>query len=250
MTGRAGSSMKQGVTVRAVLFDAGDTLFRVRGSVGEVYATVAIRHGVDMAAADIEPRFRAAFRHMPPLGFPGAAEADLPQLEYQWWHAVVRATFEGVRFADFEAFFQDLYAQFACADVWGVFPDVRPALAALRDRGLHLAIVSNFDGRLATICGALGLAAAFDAIVMSGRAGCAKPDPRIFRVALERLGVDGSAALHVGDSEHEDVDGARAAGIAALWLRRDAGSATVVPSISDLRELTVRLGEGAHSGWS
>ena len=245
MTGRAGSSMKQGVTVRAVLFDAGDTLFRVRGSVGEVYATVAMRHGVDMAAADIEPRFRAAFRHMPPLGFPGAAEADLPQLEYQWWHAVVRATFEGVRFADFEAFFQDLYAQFACADVWEVFPDVRPALAALRDRGLPLAIVSNFDGRLATICRALGLAAAFDAIVMSGRAGCAKPDPRIFRVALERLGVDGSAALHVGDSAREDVDGARAAGIAALWLRRDGAAVAGTPCIADLRTLPAWIEGGA-----
>jgi len=232
------------MTVQAVLFDAGDTLFRVRGSVGEVYASVARRHGVDMAGADIEPRFRAAFRRMPPLGFPGAAAATLPQHEYQWWHAVVRATFDDVRFADFDAFFAELYADFARADVWEVFPDVHPALAALRARGLRLAVVSNFDGRLSALCRDLGLAAAFDAIVMSGRAGYAKPDPRIFHVALERLGVAASAALHVGDSEREDVDGARAAGIAALWLRRDGATAAGTPCIADLRRLPAWINGG------
>lgn len=232
------------MALQAVLFDAGDTLFRVRGSVGEVYAAVAARHGVACPAADLEPRFRAAFRRMPPLGFPGAAPADVPQFEEQWWRTVVRATFDGVAFADFDAFFDDLYAHFARADVWEVFPDVRPTLAALRGRGLRLAVVSNFDGRLATICRAVGLAAAFDTIVMSGRAGYAKPDPRIFRVALDRLGIATSAALHVGDSEREDVAGARAAGIAALWLRRDGGSAPNIRCISDLRELPARLGDG------
>jgi putative hydrolase of the HAD superfamily len=235
------------MALQAVLFDAGDTLFRVRGSVGEVYATVAARHGVVRPAADLEPCFRAAFRRMPPLGFPGAAPADLPRLEEQWWRTVVRATFDGVAFVDFDAFFDDLYAHFACADVWEVFPDVRPTLAALRGRGLRLAVVSNFDGRLATICHAVGLATAFDTIVMSGRTGYAKPDPRIFGAALDRLGVAASAALHVGDSEREDVAGARAAGIAALWLRRDGGSAPNVTCISDLRMLPAWIEGGARA---
>ena len=233
------------MTLEAVLFDAGDTLFRVRGSVGAVYATVAARHGVVRPPADLEPTFRAAFRRMPPLGFPDAAPADVPRLEEQWWRTVVRATFDGVHFADFDAFFDDLYAHFARADVWEVFPDVRPTLAALRRRGLRLAVVSNFDGRLATICRAVGLAAAFNTIVMSGCVGYAKPDPRIFRVALDRLGVAASAALHVGDSEREDVDGARAAGIAALWLRRDGAVAAGTSCIADLTTLPAWIDAGA-----
>src|SRR5438552_835253 len=88
------------MSVRAVLFDAGDTLFRVRGSVGGVYATVAARHGVVVAATQIEPRFRAAFRNRPPLAFPEAPQAELPQHEYAWWKAVVSTVFDGVRFAD------------------------------------------------------------------------------------------------------------------------------------------------------
>lgn len=60
-----------GVTPRAILFDAGDTLFRLRRSVGEVYAEAAARHGVMVAAAEIDSRFRSVFRRMPPLAFLG-----------------------------------------------------------------------------------------------------------------------------------------------------------------------------------
>jgi putative hydrolase of the HAD superfamily len=225
------------MSLKAVLFDAADTLFRVRGSVGAAYAAVAARHGVTVTASDVELSFRGAFRRMPPLAFPGAPEAELPQLEYAWWKQVVTTVFTGTRFNDFGAFFADLFEHFARGDSWELFADTQPALAALRGRGLRLAIVSNFDGRLTRVCESLGITGYFDTIVMSGRAGAAKPDPRIFNVALQRLGVSAAEAAHVGDSPHEDVEGARSAGVQAILIRRDtpASAPDVVCDLSEIQ---------------
>jgi putative hydrolase of the HAD superfamily len=228
--------------VQAILFDAGDTLFRVRGSVGEAYAGVARRYGVAVVPAEIESRFRAAFGAMPPLGFPGVAAEELPQREYAWWKQVVAAVFSACAFTDFDAFFDDLFQHFADAGSWELFPDTQPALIALRARGLRLGIVSNFDGRLVGICEGLGIAAHFDTIVMSGRVGYAKPDPRIFAVALERLGITAADAVHVGDSEREDVRGAQAAGLRAVLITRQSRR-DFRPQIHDLRELCSELGQ-------
>jgi len=223
-------------TLRAVLFDAGDTLFRVRGSVGEVYATVAARHGVTVAPAAIEQRFRGVFRAMPPLAFPYSSEAEWPAREYAWWRDLVARVFADIPFAGFDAFFGELFDYFARPESWELFDDVIPALDELRRRDLRLAVVSNFDGRLTRICEGLGIANRFDAIVMSGRVGAAKPDPKIFSVALRRLGVAAREALHVGDSEKEDLAGAQACGLRALLLQRD-GPASTAHSIGDIRTL-------------
>lgn len=228
------------MSLKAVLFDAGDTLFRVRGSVGDVYATFAARHGVSVAASDIEQRFRTAFRRMPPLAFPDAPEAELPHCEYAWWTDVVRAVFSDVHFDDFDAFFADLFSYFADAGSWELFADAEPALAALQARGFRLAIVSNFDGRLTRICEGLGIIRYFDTIVMSGRSGAAKPDPRIFTAALTRLAVGADEALHVGDSDAEDIRGARAAGLRAIQISR-AALRDSPDCVSDLRDLPRRL---------
>ena len=223
--------------IKAVSLDAAGTLFRVRGSVGAAYAGVAARHGVRVDAAVIERCFRAAFRRMPPLCFPGIDGAELPQRERAWWKQVVTTAFAGCRFADFAAFFDDLFEHFARPEAWELFPDVLPTLAALRARDVRLALVSNFDGRLERLCDSLGIATDFQAIVISSRVGCAKPDPRIFMMALERLRVPPGAALHVGDSEVDDVEGARAAGLQAMLIRREEADAEAAGRIRDLREL-------------
>jgi putative hydrolase of the HAD superfamily len=94
-----------------------------------------------------------------------------------------------------------------------VIPGVVEALAALRARGLALAVVSNWDVSLHARLEQLGLRRYFDAVVSSAEAGAGKPDPRIFEAALAQLGVQPERALHVGDSG-EDAAGAKAAGLA------------------------------------
>jgi len=86
------------------------------------------------------------------------------------------------------------------------------ACRALAARGLRLAVVSNWDVGLHGHLARLELESLFDAVVTSAEAGVAKPDPAVFLLALERLGVPPAHAAHVGDSE-ADEEGARAAGL-------------------------------------
>jgi putative hydrolase of the HAD superfamily len=101
------------------------------------------------------------------------------------------------------------------------FPDAAPALARLRERGLTLVCVSNWDCSLPEVLERCGLGDALDAVVSSAAAGARKPDPTIFVRALELAGATPGETVHVGDSADEDVEGARAAGIRALLIARN-----------------------------
>ena len=103
--------------------------------------------------------------------------------------------------------------------LWGATePGTAEALERLKRAGVRLAVVSNSDGRAATALAAAGLLDAFELVIDSGEVGVEKPDPRIFQIALERLGVDAADALYVGDLYEVDVVGARAAGIDVVLI--------------------------------
>jgi putative hydrolase of the HAD superfamily len=118
------------------------------------------------------------------------------------------------------------------------YPEVPGVLAALRERGARLAVVSNWDVSLHDVLERTGLRPLLDAVVISAELGAAKPDPAIFRAALERVGAAAGDALHVGDSLEADVEGARAAGVDAVLVARDgATDADGVRVIASLDEL-------------
>lgn len=96
--------------------------------------------------------------------------------------------------------------------------DTREALARLRAAGLRLGVVSNSDGRVEAALEAAGLLQYFDVVLDSALVGVEKPDPAIFRAALDALGVRPDEALYVGDLYEVDVLGARAAGMDAVLL--------------------------------
>jgi putative hydrolase of the HAD superfamily len=85
----------------------------------------------------------------------------------------------------------------------------------------RLGLVSNFYGNLADVCDEVGLGGLFDVVVDSTRVGCAKPDARIFRHAIDALGVTAAAATFVGDSPSRDMAGARGVGMRHVWLTED-----------------------------
>ena len=105
---------------------------------------------------------------------------------------------------------------------FSAFPDVAPALRELRERGLALAVVSNWDCSLRDVLDAAGVLELVDEVVTSAEVGAAKPDPAPFRAAVEALGREPAEAVHVGDREDNDVRGAEAAGIRTVLLRRAA----------------------------
>jgi len=99
-------------------------------------------------------------------------------------------------------------------------PAAEQVLTQLKDEGYQLAIVSNggHDTRLNTIRG-LGIETYFDEIISSGLVGFNKPQPEIFQITAERLGVQPAQCLYIGDHPINDVQGATEAGMYALWMQ-------------------------------
>lgn len=208
--------------IRAVLLDATGTLMALRGSVGEAYARAARAQGLQISAWRLDDAFRRALEQAPPMVFPAAPRQERPALERRWWRERVRVTFlsadSSQRLPDFDACFDRLWAHFSAPEAWQRREGAVALLESLRARGLRTAIVSNFDARLPSILAGLGLAERLDAIVLPCTAGAAKPDPAIFRCALETLRVAPQEALFVGDDAERDLDGARRAGLRAVHV--------------------------------
>jgi putative hydrolase of the HAD superfamily len=118
------------------------------------------------------------------------------------------------------------------------YPEVPDVLARLRAGGARLAVVSNWDVSLHDVLERTGLRGLVDAVVISAELGVAKPDPAIFRAALDRLGAAAEGAVHVGDSLEHDVAGARAAGLEAVLVARNGAAAPAgVRTVRSLAEL-------------
>jgi putative hydrolase of the HAD superfamily len=106
-----------------------------------------------------------------------------------------------------------------------------PVLAELRRRGLLLGVVSNGCGNVQTLCDEFGFSPFLDCVIDSHWAGIAKPDPAIFRLALDRLGVSAASTLMVGDSYDRDIVPAHRIGLHTAWLAGDAGA---LPGVADV----------------
>jgi putative hydrolase of the HAD superfamily len=112
----------------------------------------------------------------------------------------------------------DFKAGFASTCV--LFPDALPTLAALRAAGFKLGLITNGSVRMQSgKLACLALPALFDTVLISDAEGVSKPDPEIFRRALERLAVDAAHACYVGNHPEVDIAGAKVAGMKAVWRR-------------------------------
>jgi putative hydrolase of the HAD superfamily len=126
-----------------------------------------------------------------------------------------------------------------------LFPDALQTLSSIRAAGLKLGLIANGSVPMQTgKLRCLALEPAFDTVLISDAEGVTKPDPEIFRRALERLGTNAADAVFVGDHPDVDVSGARAAGMKAVWRRDRRVSRTVEADaiIEELGELLPLLG--------
>jgi putative hydrolase of the HAD superfamily len=207
-----------------LFFDAVGTLFRVRGSVGQIYSQVAADYGVRVDPQALDRAFYQAFARAPAGACPGLTGSSLLAWERAWWQQVVQETFAQVGslgvFSQFEAFFHQVFELFAGADPWELYPETLPVLQTLQQEGIRLGVISNFDSRLLPLLRQLQLDPYFSSITLSTQVGYAKPDAPIFRSALAAQGILSEQAWHIGDSYSQDYLGAKAAGLNALWLDR------------------------------
>ncbi len=136
---------------------------------------------------------------------------------------------------------REIYEQWASNHHFEMYDDAAPVLRALQERGLKVGIISNSHRSLDAFCEHFSLRDLIHASVSSSEHGYMKPHRSIFDAALEQAGVPASAALMVGDSLKHDVEGALAAGMRAVLLRRSGevppNLPPNVPVIQTLAEL-------------
>ncbi len=227
--------------LEAISLDATHTLFEPREP-GRLYMELLTEGGVALPVDRVEEEIRRVWFELAadrPRGtdrfrcFAGGALG--------FWTELIRrvlATF-GVPPPPSERVAQ-LFERFAQPEAWRVYEDVQPSLEVLCRSGYRLGLVSNWDERLPSLLGALGLASRFEAIVVSSEVGVEKPAPGIFQILINRLGCSPDRVMHVGDSPEEDVAGARAAGLWAVRLDRRGEDPKAFHSLQALAETLVR----------
>lgn len=204
------------VTIQAVLFDLDNTLTH-RDLTAQAYSCYLAEHYAP-ALAQVEPeKIIEIVRRIDNGGYPkkellthgsiGASAAYALLQELSWLNP-----------PSIEELAQFWFSQFGRCAV--EVPDAKQVLEQLKSQGYQLAIVSNggHDTRLNTIRG-LGIAGYFDEIISSGLVGFSKPQPEIFQITAARLDVLPEYCLYLGDHPVNDIQGAKSAGMHALWMQ-------------------------------
>lgn len=199
--------------IETLFLDAGGVLVfpnwsRVAGALG--------RHGVTVGAtalAAAEPRAKRQIDI-------GTTISSTNDQQRGWLYFDLVLTHAGVELSSkTDAALAELHDYHARFNLWETVPDdVRPALSRLRALGLRLVVISNANGTLHAKFASLGLDAYVDALFDSCDEGVEKPDPRLFEIALARVGACAGTTIHVGDLYHVDVVGARNAKLGAVLL--------------------------------
>lgn len=223
------------IPLRAVLFDVDFTIAKPGPDLGpEGYRRLGERFGLDLDPG----RYDEARAH--------AVETleRHPELDHdeEVWVLFTEQIIRGMG-GDSERAYEcavEMTRAWEHAHNFELFEDVLPALAELRARKLKLGLVSNTGRDLDRFVAHHGLDV--DAVVSSGAHGKTKPHPTIFQAALERLGVEPEAAVMVGDSIEDDIEGASTVGMRGVLLDRENRYPDVAEKLTDLRALPAALG--------
>ena len=222
---------------RAILLDALGTLLELEPPLPLLQGLMLERHGIEVADADGWRALRAEMGHYRANCVRADDAASLLELRLEC--AEIIATELGGRAQALGG--AELLPTLLDSLRFTPFPEVAPTLAAWRERGLRLVVASNWDVSLHDVLERTGLRELLDGVVTSAQVGSAKPAGELFAAALALADATPAQALHVGDSLDEDIAGANAAGIDAVWVRRARHAGTEIPpgvvAIASLDEL-------------
>jgi putative hydrolase of the HAD superfamily len=217
--------------LKAVLFDAGNTLLfldydRIAEAVG---AATGIR---------LTGRLLAAGAGAAAAALEGTRVPDRQRAAAYFERLFLEAGVARDRMPEVTACLERMHET---RHLWSaIAADTHDALGRLRSAGLRLGVVSNSDGRVEAALAAAGLSHYFEVVVDSTLAGVEKPDPAIFRAALDALAVPPAQTVYVGDLYEVDILGARAVGMRAVLFvppgRRETEGSPLVRSLSALAD--------------
>ena len=205
--------------IKAVFFDAGETLLSPKPSWSELSAQVLRERGHDVAVDAMRSAWRHTGEHFTRAADEGRTFSTSHEESKTFWITLYQDLLAFLGIHDDEAPVV-LYETFSSPESYELFPDSVPTLDALAARGLRLGVISNFEGWLRGLLDRLDVTDRFDVLAISGELGWEKPDPRIFTWAMEEAGVDAASSVHIGDSPHFDPAPAAALGMHGVLLDR------------------------------
>jgi len=215
-----------------IFFDMGYTLLQSLPSFEHHFCAVLSGLGVEKSSAEVAKAEPAAWvkANTPYVPFTLSTEQS-----HAFWLRYYAILLEELGLPEIGGFGERLYGVLSDPGLYGLYPDVVPALEELRARGFRLGVISNWAHWLESRLEELNLKRLFDTLVISGTVGLEKPDPAIFTLALERSGVTAARSVHVGDSVECDYRPAAALGFTAVLIdRRGKLDGTGVPHITCL----------------
>ena len=205
---------------RLITFDIFNTIIRVRESPGKHYARVANAHGLAVEGSCLDDVYGPTWRDMK-KEFPIYGIAQDMTAEY-WWRTFILRLFAAADYSVDNHFLNKiatfLYHDFVKPQYWEILPHSVPILEKLKQNGIKVGVISNFDVRLPKVLEGLELDKYFDFLITSAAMECEKPNKTMFRAALKTSGTQAEYAAHVGDDLYADYWGARNAGIHSYLL--------------------------------
>ncbi|MFI5180212.1 MAG: HAD-IA family hydrolase [Thermoanaerobaculia bacterium] len=226
------------MSVRAVFFDAGQTLLDADPPIVAVYRDAFSAWGVAAPEETVRNAVYETWQEVAARRARGEEGWSIGGGEAHFWRRFVAEVFERVGGGPLpDAMLSGLVRHFRQAAHWRVYPEVPGVLATLRAAGIKLLVVSNWDSSLPPLLEELGLTPYFDAILVSALVGASKPSRAIFDEAVRLAGVAHGESLHVGDSLHDDYHGAHDAGLSALLVDRSGRAPAGIESVSSLEEV-------------
>jgi len=223
-----------------IFFDIGNTLYFFNYDF--LCGLLAERFDISVGGVEMAEAHRKAQISVIRDGVSGFTHAELWDRTYMRWFELAgidtekrRDAIDSIRSHPFRHLF------------WARMEDgTREMLDWFRERGFKLGVISNAEGQIVRLLEYTGLRGRFEVVIDSSEVGVAKPDSRIFSLAMERMGAAPDRSIYVGDIVEIDVKGARQAGMTPILIDRegtnpDSGCITVARAI-DLPKLAIFSG--------
>jgi putative hydrolase of the HAD superfamily len=226
--------------IETIFFDVGNTLLQTADDEGQTFVRLAAEHGIDLSVDAVQSQIPSMYR----------LYEDLYSQDESFWQSTKRVREVWLKMYDYLGdllriptkarpdISQKVYEHYFSPQAWRPFDDVTPTLLELKNRGIRMGIISNWESSLSLIINGLGMGDYFVSVVSSADVGLYKPMPEVFELALSQLAAIPEASLHVGDTVSADVEGARSVGIIPVLIDRNGRHQSAnCHRIDDLRQL-------------
>jgi len=204
--------------VKAVFFDAGETLIHRNPSLATITHRYLLKAGKKVNRAELNSVLSQSARDMKEI----VQKAELNDTEK--WHVYMDSVLKKLGIKD-NTLKNDVISRLKRGTSFRVYDEVWGVIKGLKKAGIKTGIISNAPRDLKKVFDRLGLTKQFNWIVVSEDAGVEKPNIKIYELALKKCGFDRKNVIYIGDNYLADIMGSIAAGIKPVWLLRETKDA-------------------------